>query len=223
MDEEKKVKQSRREHSTACFYDELYWDKYWRERFSGGEEEAKKRMNFVKKFFPGVKKILDAGCGLGRVVAVGRSGDYKYDIYGVDISEAAIKRAPATVRKYLKVGNIMDLSYEDNSFELVTCFDIFEHLFIEEIFKAIKEVCRVAEKYVFVRFPTTGWKGERCIADYSYIDKDRSHVSVYPWDFWARQFEQIGKFEFQKANIYYDKDYGGIAVETWLIFKRKDR
>lgn len=216
-----KLKQSRKEHSTACFYDESYWDEYWRKRFSGGEKEARKRMNFVKVSFPGVKKILDVGCGLGYVVEVGRSKDYKYDIHGVDISEAAIKRASVTVQKYLKVGNIIDLPYEDNSFELVTCFDIFEHLFIEEIFKGIKEVCRVAEKFVFMRSPVVGWKGERCIADHSYRDKDISHVSVYPWDFWARQFEQIGRFELQKINMYYDKDYDGIVIDAWMLFKRK--
>jgi len=28
-----RLKQSRGEHSTACFYDELYWDKYWGKGF----------------------------------------------------------------------------------------------------------------------------------------------------------------------------------------------
>jgi ubiquinone/menaquinone biosynthesis C-methylase UbiE len=208
-----KLEQSRKERSTACFYDKSYWDEYWKGRFSGDEKEAKKRMNFVKNSFPGIKKILDAGCGLGYVVAVGRSGDYKYDICGIDISEAAIKRAPVVIQKYLKIGNITDLPYEDDSFELVTCFDIFEHLFIEEIFKAIKEVCRVAKKYILMRSPVVGWRGERCIADHSYRDKDRSHISVYPWDFWVRQFIQIGKFRFCRANMYCDKDYDGYLAD----------
>lgn len=217
-----KLEQSRKERSTACFYDGSYWDEYWKGRFSGGEKEAEKRINFIRSSFPEVKKILDVGCGLGYMVVVGRGENYKYDIHGVDISEAAIKRASTVAGKYLKVGNIMDLSYEDNSFELVTCFDIFEHLFIEEIFKAIKEVCRVAEKYVLLRSPVAGWKDERCVADHSYRDKDRSHVSIYPWDFWVRQFSQIGKFRFYKMNIYYDKDYDGIAVDAWMIFGKED-
>jgi len=115
------------------------------------------------------------------------------------------------------------LPYEDNSFELVTCFDIFEHLFIEEIFKAIKEICRVAKKYVLMRSPVTGWRGERCIADHSYRDKDRSHISVYPWDFWARQFSRVGKFNFHKMNVYYDKDYDGMAVDAWMVFMKSEK
>jgi len=215
---EKLLDQSRKERSTACFYDESYWDEYWKGRFSGDEKEAIKRVTYIRETI-GMTRFLDAGCGLGYVVMVARKEGY--DALGMDISPAALKRAPDEIKKFLRHGTIVSLPFGDRSFGLVTCFDIFEHLYIEQIFQAIKEVCRVAGNWVLVRSPIIGWKGEQCVADHSHVDIDRSHVSVYPWDFWARQFSQVGGFRFHKANIFYDEDYDGLTADAWMVFKRK--
>lgn len=219
-----KLQQSRKEKSTACFYDAEYWDDYWKKNFSldpnnqQSKDEALKRINYVKKTYPSIKRVLDVGCGLGFFVAMARKNDY--DAIGVDLSEPALERAPKEIKKFLRLGSITELPFGDNSFGLVTCFDVFEHLYIEEILAGIKEVSRVADKYILVRSPITNWHGEQYITDFSYKDIDKSHVSVYPWDFWARQFAEAGEFILWKAELWYTP--GADFTEAWINFKRRE-
>jgi len=43
------------------------------------------------------------------------------------------------------------LPYKDNSFDVVLCFDVLEHL--ENIYDVFDELCRVAKKYVIISLP----------------------------------------------------------------------
>lgn len=225
---DKLLQQSRKERSTVCFYNGKYWDEYWNKRFndedrSASKAEAEKRVALIKELFPEVKNFLDVGCGLGAVVSAAR--EEKLSGWGVDVSQAAVSRAAGNIQEWLKVCNIAKkIPFADNRFQLVTCFDIFEHLYIEEIFKTIREVSRVAEKYILMRSPITGYAGERDIRDQSFRDEDRSHVSVYPWEFWVRQFTKVGKFRFLRALLYQHSDNpdSGEVTDGILVFKKKE-
>ncbi len=52
-----------------------------------------------------------------------------------------------------KVGDIRDLPFEDEEFELVTAFEVLEHLPFEDFEKALKELGRVAQKTVIISIP----------------------------------------------------------------------
>lgn len=78
------------------------------------------------------KKILDLGCGEGVLVEKFKSNGF--DIIGVDINyeaELVFKRS------------ITNTGFADNSFDLVLCLDVLEHLDFEEQGRAISEIRRI--------------------------------------------------------------------------------
>ena len=121
------------------------YDNGWRKELQAGKEERGNlqtnleflaRMNVLK---PG-DKVLEIGCGIGSVVfKLSKQG---YDVTGTDISGAAIAYG---LKKYgdirLEVQAAETLPYDDESFDVVLSFDLFEH--IAQIDRHVSEVRRV--------------------------------------------------------------------------------
>ena len=68
---------------------------------------------------------LDAGCGSGRNLDVLA----RYGVaVGVDISPYAVAAAHARGHAGVRLGTVEHLPFDDASFDLVTCFDVIEHM-----------------------------------------------------------------------------------------------
>jgi len=101
-------------------------------------------------------KLLDLGCGMGEfAVFLALQG---YDVVGIDMDEKQLKIARVLSEENGRVAKFIrrdatDLPFADEKFNLVICFDIFEH--IENLTPVLKELYRVTEKNsaIFVRFP----------------------------------------------------------------------
>jgi SAM-dependent methyltransferase len=73
---------------------------------------------------PGQARILDAGCGSGRMLQeLVRYGQ----VSGVELDPRAAAMAQARGHGEVRVGSLEQLSWEDQSFELITCLDVLEH------------------------------------------------------------------------------------------------
>lgn len=83
----------------------------------------------------GNRKILDAGCGEGVLVEKYRGKGY--DIVGLDLNYSS---------KYVKQGDIMDMPYRNEAFDVLLCLDVLEHLNISDHEQAMKELFRVTRK-----------------------------------------------------------------------------
>jgi SAM-dependent methyltransferase len=69
--------------------------------------------------------VLDAGCGSGRNLDVlARYGAAS----GVDISPHAVAAAHARGHTDVRLGNVENIPFPDDSFDLVTCLDVLEHM-----------------------------------------------------------------------------------------------
>ncbi len=134
---------------------ELY-DKGWREELAAGKEQRgnlRTNLEFLTEtnlLKPNVR-ILEIGCGIGSIVfELNKEG---YDITGTDISGEAITYG---LKKYgdikLDVQPAEDLQFEDQTFDVVLSFDLFEH--IARIDRHISEVYRVLRKNGFYLFQT---------------------------------------------------------------------
>lgn len=89
-------------------------------------------------------RVLDIGCNVGygcRILA-----DTAANVVGVDVSEAAIEEAKKTVDKpnasFLRVNGEV-LPFEANEFDVVTAFQLIEHLpdpapFLEDVWRVLK-------------------------------------------------------------------------------------
>ncbi len=131
------------------------WDALYRE--AGGVCKSPFRLplhNKIREIIPAdVKTILDAGCGGGEVMAfLAREG--KYTLEGVDMSSEGIRNATENFHMKAQVGDLCDLhQFADNSFDLVLCSEVTEHLPMSNLEKAIAELSRVARKYVITTNP----------------------------------------------------------------------
>jgi len=73
-------------------------------------------------------KVLDIGCAFGYFLKL--CDDYNLETYGLDISEYAIRKAKKTTKAKLYLKDINDglEIFSDGFFDLVTLFDIIEHV-----------------------------------------------------------------------------------------------
>lgn len=86
----------------------------------------KKFLSFISAKKP-KGKLLDVGCAFGYFVELAISQGY--DAYGFDASRFAAKTASELVGKSrIKEGTIQSVSYPKGSFDVITLFDVFEHL-----------------------------------------------------------------------------------------------
>lgn len=97
--------------------------------------------NLIDKSYGGKCTILDVGCGNGYQTAP-FTGENK--VYGLDISEANIRKATAKGIKAQLHDVEEPIPFKDDSFDVVVCSEVLEHLFLPE--KTLKECYRVLKK-----------------------------------------------------------------------------
>jgi ubiquinone/menaquinone biosynthesis C-methylase UbiE len=104
--------------------------------------------NLIKKFTPTAGKLLDVGCGMGRLLE--KLTDYKK--YGMDISAAYLSYA---IKSNIEVclAKVEDMPYHDNFFDTVVCTDVLEHVL--DMNSAIEQLFRVVKPggYIVIRVP----------------------------------------------------------------------
>lgn len=101
-------------------------------------------------------KILDAGCGPGAMLPLLASYG---DVIGVDISDEALKFAKKRGKVFK--GNVMDLKFKKETFDIVVCMDVLYHMWISDESKALNEFNRVLKKggLLLIREPAYNWIG----------------------------------------------------------------
>lgn len=103
-----------------------------------------------------VKNVLDAGCGEGFVLNLLYQYKIGRELEGVEFADEAINIGKK-IHPYLnlKRGSIYALRSSDRYYDIVLCTEVLEHL--EEPEKALKEIERVAKKYVLITVPHEPW------------------------------------------------------------------
>lgn len=98
------------------------------------------------------RSLLDVGAGEGFILDVLDKKKNVKKLEGIEYTDKALKLAKKLHPHLLiKKGNIYDLPYKDNSFDLVVCTEVLEHL--EDPTKALAELLRVTRKHVILSVP----------------------------------------------------------------------
>lgn len=150
----------------------------------------------VKKLKP--ESILDVGCGEGFTLEKLRKEGIGKHLEGVDYLALAIqlgkKEHPQLT---LKQGSIYDLDYKDNSFDVVICSEVLEH--IDDPLKGLAELVRVAKNYCVLSVPNEPLfmlgnllRGKNI----SRFGNDIEHINH--WTFWQFRTFVSSKLEVQK-------------------------
>jgi SAM-dependent methyltransferase len=137
---------------THCF-DDTYYETY--ESVTGLRQKGDKPCLYAywKRYLRHIKprgRLLDIGCGLGFFLK--RLQDV-YEVHGIDLSEHAVRRAQQVAAKAeLGVACASHLPFRTNSFDIVTAFDVVEHL--EEPDLLFREIRRVLSQDGLLIFST---------------------------------------------------------------------
>ncbi len=96
----------------------------------------------IRKLEPKNKKILDVGCGVGRLIWQINSLYPKNKFYGADITKNNIKTAKKNI-KYAQfiVSDAENMPFKDNYFDIIFCTDSLEHFY--SINNSLKEFNRI--------------------------------------------------------------------------------
>ncbi len=71
--------------------------------------------------------ILDLGCSAGSFLESMRSASWK--LFGIEMSAKAARTAEERTGARVFVGDILDAPFPPESFDVVTCFDVLEHVY----------------------------------------------------------------------------------------------
>ena len=88
------------------------------------------------------KKILEVGCGKGRVARVFKS--LGADIYGIDISDKLLEEAKKIDSKRFIKADAYNMPFPDDSFDVIYLLEVIEHL--PDIERMFQEASRVLSK-----------------------------------------------------------------------------
>ena len=123
------------------YYSEHTWKHY------DSEGRSLERLACIKKMIPeDVKTILDVGCGNG-IITNELARDY--EVTALDPSAIALQYVQCA-----KICASIDaIPFPDNSFDLVCCNEVLEHLDNINLQKGIQEIKRVSKKYLIIGIP----------------------------------------------------------------------
>lgn len=197
------------------FYDEDYFDRgcqsgksnyvdYSWERI-GGEVE-KTAAHIIKHFAP--SKSLDVGCAKGFMVKA--LWDRGVDACGIDASEYAVANVPEEVNDRVKLGLASDLPYKRREFDLVTIFDVLEHIPEELAEQSCAELLRVSSNWVLVYVVTK----------HEPDDIDPSHINIKPIEWWEAKFVKLGG-KICSINAIYNPNIWWFNLADRLILVKK--
>lgn len=128
-----------------------YWDKAWADfdiSFYKKYIDPSRNYVFIDYFKKhGVKTVCDIGCGFGRYSVV--SSYNNFDVYGIDISDYAIKITEEMLKSFgleyrqFKKCEITEIQFEDNTFDGIIAHAVIDHVTLDGAKKSISEISRI--------------------------------------------------------------------------------
>lgn len=195
---------------------EAWFDKTYRELGFGYLRPADAYPIFLQvlEAEPG-KRLLDVACGPGLLLKEAR--DKGLDVYGVDLSEAAVELAGRYVPEAnVQAANAQDIPHPDGYFDYVTCIAAIERFFDRPA--ALAEFHRLGKpdaRYCFMvrNARTLVWRlyrealGKRNVS---------GHQDALEFDQWRELFEAQG---FEVEAVYVDQ-WPRQRIRRWMRFGR---
>ena len=137
--------------------------------------------------------ILDVGCGNNYFIKYVRN-HIKISAWGIDF---ACPNAD-------QIADILDLPFENKQWDLVTAWDVLEHLRPEQVDVGLKELSRVSNTFAFIisRYPARPFEP---------VPYHNLHPTVWSKEKWIEHIEKFGKIkqitshETRKKELYMGK------------------
>ena len=168
-----------------------------------------RKMSFIRDLvhkLPIDARILDVGCGEGVLVDEFKSEGR--DVQGLDLNYES---------EYVRCGSVLDMPYEDNSFDAVLLLDVFEHISYAEQPLALAEIYRVLRGggVLITSIPNLAhWNSRFWFSFFGRLDRtdiETNHVGERPF-LENRKLLQKADFEITKIK--------GITLTVPFLYRR---
>jgi len=150
-------------------------------------------------------KILDVGCGDGVLLFLLKEQlpvDKQISLYGIDADKKAVQTAGKKIPSAnFKIGNVLNLKFKNNNFDIVISSDVIEHLQNQN--KMLSEIYRVVKKDGKIIIGTPIRFTEK--------PQDKFHVH----ELFPEEFKKLGKKYFSSVQII--KTH---SLLSFLIYKK---
>jgi SAM-dependent methyltransferase len=108
----------------------LHYTDAYHKLISAAGDNSPARWGFRREALAQFKQsgtLLDLGCSSGAFLQslCGKA----WHLYGIEMSEELARRAEAQTGAKVFVGDILDAPFPPESFDVITCFDVLEHLY----------------------------------------------------------------------------------------------
>ena len=180
-----------------------YWDGsrdtgYGGYKYDGRWKKVASLLIDTYQLKPGMK-ILDVGCGKGFLINDLKELCPGLDVYGVDISEYAIKNCLSQVKEKCYEGSATKLPFEDKFFDLVISITTLHNLFNYDLDLALQEIKRVCKGKSYI-----------CVEGYR---NEKEKVNLMYWQLTCRAFLKPEEWKYILKRNDIDCDYEFIFFE----------
>jgi len=129
--------------------------------------------------------LIDVGCGPGLLIKNLLS--LGFDCKGlepsiINVLEASARFGSADIVEKIHEGCITSMPFRDDSFEIVVCLDVLEHLTVFDVPSALKELARVSSRFVLCSINSDN--------PYFY------HPTILSRETWIALFEAVGCLQY---------------------------
>jgi len=184
----------------AKMFDYDYWDGDRRICYGGYNyipgrwETIANAMNSHYKL-PDKPKILEVGCGKGFLLYDFLKVIPDAEIYGIDISEYAIKNSKPEVRNSLQIGDATNLPWPDNTFDLVISITTLHNLYAFDLYLALQEIERVSKQHKYICVESYRNEEEKANLLYWQVTCEAFNTPE-EWKWWFKQTNYTGDYSF---------------------------
>jgi len=208
-------------------YDTSYYGET-EEKFSSPNIETvldhfrKRRAKYASRFLTDNDKVLDIGCGNGRfLLHLLKYG--KFQLYGTELESNSAERAARIPEINLKLGYLEKGSFEEESFDVITMFHVFEHLTEpKETLEIIRKIIK-KDGTLIISFPNiSSLQSKLFKGKWLHLDPPRHLIFFKAKDF-IRILESMG-FELVRENYISTEQnvYGMIQSILNKFFKKRE-
>lgn len=133
------------------FYSRLAeWDWYY-------SHPGKTEYNFASKIIKPGMKVIDVGCGIGEFSSYIPAGTH---FTGAELSSKSVEIAQSLGRNVKRIDIVEALSDLEGKFDVVTCFQVLEHIVdIHQFFNALVKICHPGGKVIIAVPNNDGFVG----------------------------------------------------------------
>lgn len=143
------------------------------------------RLLYKEGYFDGFKTLLDVGCGTGMAVRYHREIG-GINAYGIDFAKPAMGMwKEICADNYCSVASAEAIPFRDETFDMVTCTDVMEHIPEENVSQALKEIYRVGKNRFFMTIALNP-------AEKKMPDGSEPHICLKKPEWWIEKMGRIG-------------------------------